>query len=786
VYLGSCQPPKTGGVIWPGALFMFGTRESGGAISIIDNKGDVATVIDKSTALWATSDVLLGRSWKDRKLYTRLPGGTALKPFKAAGADFTAMEPYIANLKVPAWSTSELQTMVQSAMGADTAGAKDGDGLPVNNRANIMGDIINSAPAALEYKFTDSTIAAGIAASSRLNAVADGERFRIILVGTNQGWLHAFGEVTKTSTITDSEGKEQEIVTGAVDELWSFMPTDFLKDLDYVYGPTSGSNSHKFMVDGTPAIYLLDLPPATGGSGNGWLDYNSDVTKSERGIAIIGLRKGGRSYYALDIRDPFNPTLKWSLVPDESASLPATRNLTKPTVALADLQTIVADMGFSSSTPATARIAFDGKLRDAVFLGGGFSVPEVESNFLKDGKTIPLGRSVMALDVYTGEMLSAVDLTKVPYGTTVYGNPTTCSVGPVAAGLVPFEFFLNSGMAQRAYFIDYAGGLWSWGSKATPSATDATYGVYKDYRVDSSDLAKWTAGSSGTAPGIRKVYHDGSASKNWLYSTLPAPFRVGYFRGVGKGGNASPSAVGIAMVSGDRNNPLDYEYAAGTKPSQHRLTVVFDRQDSRAWGLDTQDGPDAGIGDGQLADFTDKTATTATTTPCTDSVMKDITPGCTDYFLAPKKADGSPDEANTKFGYYVNFPVPANPAFVSKGINYPIVISGSLFYTYFEPTTADPCTGGTGVSHSMLISDVFQPLVKDNRSGIANPSGELAKWSGVASDYIAVGTRGVIQGGTVALANPIPGGVQTTIEIKNLQGSAKARYPKARVWRTVQ
>ena len=112
-----------------------------------------------------------------------------------------------------------------------------------------MGDIINSSPAAIEYKFSD--VSANL--TDALKGVG-GDRFRLILVGTNQGWLHAFGEVTTATQVTDSDGTVRTIRTGAVDELWSFMPTDFLGNLDQV---TISNNAHRFMVDG----FAADLPP---------------------------------------------------------------------------------------------------------------------------------------------------------------------------------------------------------------------------------------------------------------------------------------------------------------------------------------------------------------------------------------------------------------------------------------------------------------------------------------------------------------------------------------------
>jgi hypothetical protein len=734
------------------------------------------------------------RLWSARiskkMLFTRLPGNATmpergLKLFTDVAADYTnadapdntaGLKNYVAVPALPVGSALQ-QQVIQNAAGGNLAGAVDASGRPTSNRLNIMGDVIDSSPSVLEYKMSDK-ILAGLGQHPALS-VAGGNRFRLILVGTNQGWLHAFGELTTVTTVFDMSGTQQEIVKGAVDELWSFMPTDFLAHLDTVFGPSAGNNPHRFMVDGTPSIYFLDLPPATGGSGDGVLD--TAAASLERGIAIIGLRKGGRSYYALDIRDPFNPTLKWSLVPDEAALLPAARNLSS--MSTASLQTLIASMGYSTCTPGIGRVSFTQggvtKLRDAVFLGGGFSVPQVEAKFLDGGgNTTLLGRSALAVDVNTGEILAAADMTSLPGVVTTLGPPATpsqCSVGSIPAGLVPFEFILNSGMAQRAYFLDFKGGLWSWGSKAL---ADATMTGYVNYRIDNSDLAKWTTdGTTAGTVGIRKVFKDGTGF-NSLYTTLPAPWRVGFFPGKGKNaGDAAPAAVGIAIESGDRNNPLDYNYAVGTAPTQHRLTVVFDRQDSHNWGLDTKNGPDQGIlsTSTYLKDFSN---TTVSTDPkCGVAVWEDITPGCPGFYLSPSA--GSPF-----FGYYVNFPA-AGPKFVPKGINSPMVVANSLFYTYFNPTKADPCTGGQGISYTSEIADVISPVVTDTRAGIVSPSGAKFSWSGVSSDYVAFGTRGVIQGGTVPLTNPVPGGVQTTMQLKTIPGNPKERYPKARVWRTV-
>ncbi len=775
VYLGNFNPPKNGGVMWPGDLLMFGTLESKGVIHIIDKTGNWPTNVNKTNAQWSAADALAARLWTARTLYTRLPGNATnaergLHAFTDVGAAYSnpdavdntaGLQNYLA---VPTLAVGGIdqKTLIQYAAGGETHGTLDGSNRPIANRLNIMGDIIDSAPAPLEYNWNDVKTLLGPYPRLSAVAAAGGNRFRIILVGTNQGWLHAFGEVTRTTTVTDILNVQHRIVTGDVEELWAFMPTDFLTNLNYI---SVTNNTHRFMVDGTPAIYFLDMAPNTGGSGNGVVDL-SDTR--ERALAIVGLRKGGRSYYALNIKNPFTPTLQWSLVPDEADYLPASRTIAGGP-ALTDVKSIMKNMGFSSATPAFGRVQFGsvagvgGSIRDAVFLGGGFSVPEVEANFAG----AKLGRSIMGVDVWSGEVLAATDLTEASIG--------GATVGAIGAGIIPFEYFIGSGMAQRAYFLDYTGGLWSWGSKDV-----ATADPYKDFRIDTSELTKWQ---------VRKVAQDdnnAASGRGGRYTTLPAPFRVGTFPGVGKtSASAPPTAVGIAMVSGDRNNPLDFQYGPGNlAPNHHRVTVVFDRQDSRAWGKDTATGYDAGIQDTDLKNFSTNLVSSTPASACADAIFQQITPGCPSYYLSPYTPGPPSTPGDPKFGYYINFPNAANN-FIPKGINPPIVVAGSLLYSYFTPATADPCTGGSGNTFSWLTTDVMNPIVSDARTDTTVTSGLKDKWVGVASDYIALGTKAVLQGGTVANTDTSPGAAATTPEIHTTALPPTEKYPKIRVWRTV-
>ncbi|HJW43720.1 MAG TPA: hypothetical protein VJ463_04665 [Geothrix sp.] len=721
IYLGNFTPPKDGGPIWPGDLLMFPTRQVNGQTVILDKTGGTATVLDATSAMWSASKALANnRKWDQRKVWTRLPATAsvpnpplvpfAFKPTTGSTANFDAIKAYVAT----ALTTEDAKSnLIKFILGADLATA----GNP--NRTTIMGDVINSAPATVEYTLTPA-IKTALPPVLSAEANRSGARFRVVFVGTNQGTYHAFGEISWVD-LTDPT---KPLTFGVVDELWAFVPTDFLANLDYM----QTVNTHRFLADGSPYIYHLDLAAGTAIAGNGTVD-SSEVAR-----VIFGLRKGGRSYYALNISDPFAPSIAWAISADEASTIPNAKiEYSNPALA----RTVVKNMGFSTSTLAIGRVAYGSPsvtLRDALFLGGGLSTTEVDEQFAP----AKLGRSALAVDVNTGNILMAWDFTTIPV------------MGPVSSGLVPFEYFLNSGLVQRAYFTDFNGDLWALGSGKTSAASDG-----KEYRRDTSNLDAWTIdGNVGTPASVRKIYAGGL---NEYISTLPAPFLTG---NVPTTAGAIP--VGIAVVSGDRNNPLDRNYTALTIPTQHRVTVVFDNQEAILGGTainqtDLYDVPDSASG----------------VTP------SEVVPGSPSFYLA-----------NGKRGYDILFPAKSG-SFIPKGVNEPLVLGGALFFAYFKPELSDPCSGGSGTTNSNRVCDVLYPVYQGNNAVVTNTygspcqSGKVFAWSGVATNFSARSTVSVNQGGVVSIGGgTTPGSNQ--MQIQTIFGQIKDRLPRPRTWRTVR
>jgi hypothetical protein len=626
------------------------------------------------------------------------------------------------------------KALVNYVRGADNASTAS----PKANRNDIMGDIVNSVPATLEYSWAGVTFRNGLptAVQTALTGHSNAH-LRIIFVGTNQGLLHAFAEASWPVSSTNAGGQTVSVNNAVVGELWAFLPTDFLPYLDYLQ---NNANTHRYMVDGAPLVYTLDLPDSTAVTGNGKVDA------SEKAMVVFGLRKGGRSYYALDVHDPTDPHMVWALNPDESATIPDGRVLTG---SASSVRTLVSRMGYSTSALNKGRVLFNSKVRDVLFLGGGLSSTALEANFSNNA----LGRSLLSLDVQTGEILRSWDLLSLS------GLAKTV-VGPVSAGAVPARVFLNSDLHQRAYFPDLFGGIWAVGSGKTNTADPR-----KDFRTDSSELDKWV--DNLAAPSLRRIYQDSSA--NGIITTLPAAFLLADFPVASSSPTNAvhPTTMGLAFVSGNRNNPLDY-YANGvTVPSQHRFNVIFDRQDSRITGVDSTPI---------------STATMTNFSSSTDPAAAALNPSQPTYYL------------KSNYGYYVNFPAAtavtsggATTYHIPKGISEPAVLAYAAFYSYFTPTAAEPCKGGQGNTTSLAICNVINPIV--DSSGVAGStcaSGVRTVWPGVASNFSALGTTAVIQAGMVTLTSPSPTGENSTIGLQTLSGNTSENYPKMRTWRTVR
>lgn len=793
VYLGLFQ--TVDGPRWKGDLLMAGLYLGSQGVSFIqvDSTGAAspATNITDQNAVWSVyRDVFKaagGRTWKSRNIYTNLPGTGTLVPFDESNLTIT-------NAMVGAPDSTTRTAYIRFMRGAEKAA--ETDSTDTTPRDDIMGDIIDSSPQVLEYPLSALTSAVSPTLASHLSEPPDPTKahFRVIFVGDNQGIFHAFGELswtttgTLTFTTTDASGNtttttvNAQVPHGYVDELWAFIPGEYLQYISQLRGT---ANPHRYMVDGTPLIYFKDVPGTGQTTGDGIVD-GSDVVR-----VIIGERKGGRSYYAFDFSNLGNITMPWRLVPDEIPTTTTDGNLK-----------VMARMGYSTCNPAVGRVntTLSSSPVDLVFLGGGLSTQTIDSNFAATyGSGTKLGRSLVAFDVVNGPLTSLYtwDFTSSAF-TSTFG-----AMGCVPAGVVPFEYFSGSRQAQRVYFADTptapntsatrGGGVWALGSNAL-----ATNGVI---RLDSGSIDDWVA---STNQGIRKI---AQAPVGWSVTTTPTPFLLGSPYPVARTITpvTMPAAVGIAFGTGDRNDPMDNDginpaitTSTKTTPYNNWMNVVFDRQDSASIsgvsGVATTNLDPVGIKIGILSSAGDVADLTTV-----NSFTGTVSVGGSTYSVDPTN---SAFYLKQKLGYKLN--LGAAVAKSSSGYYYPKVITNSqvlngvLFFSSFTPksSTGTTACSGTGFTNTYRICNVLEPtfnsgstIASSNSFNGGDPTctGVVLTFPNLPGELTSLGTTAVIQSGQ---GNSTPGQVSTIdnsgAKVGGSVGKTSSFAFKPRSWRIVR
>ncbi|MDX1500083.1 MAG: PilC/PilY family type IV pilus protein, partial [Woeseiaceae bacterium] len=149
--------------------------------------------------------------------------------------------------------------LINWARGADV---RDEDNDASTTQRFAMGDPLHAQPAAIDYGTTtsDSDI--------------------VVYVATNDGYLHAF----------DGD-------TGV--ELWSFIPKELLSRLTKLYFDPS-TKYKSYGLDGDVMPVVADK------NNNGVIDGDDFV------YLLFGMRRGGDTYYALDVTDKNSPKLLWT------------------------------------------------------------------------------------------------------------------------------------------------------------------------------------------------------------------------------------------------------------------------------------------------------------------------------------------------------------------------------------------------------------------------------------------------------------------------------------------
>lgn len=208
---------------------------------------------------------------------------------------------------------------------------------------NFIGDPLHSSPTIVTYKYDPS-----------------GEKpdEKVAFFGTNQGYLHA-------------------IDTRTGEEIFAFMPKALLPNLPHFQAGTAViDNQRLYGLDGSPVAWVRNDKP-----------FN-DLSGSDQVMVYIGMRRGGRNYYALDVTNPKQPKLKWKISGGQDNGN-------------------FENLGQTWSTPIKTKVRVAdgsslGTVKDVLMFAGGYD-PQQDKATSKTEDTI--GNAIFMVDANTGELI---------------------------------------------------------------------------------------------------------------------------------------------------------------------------------------------------------------------------------------------------------------------------------------------------------------------------------------------------------------------------------------------
>lgn len=310
-----------------------------------------------------------------RRLFTNKNGNNLIDPSNAISpsnaASFTQQDFGLDGTP----GDPSVNDIIQWARGVDV---RDEDSNPATLVRNAMGDTLHSQPASIVYGSSGSDMDV------------------VVFTATNDGYLHAI-----------------DANTGV--ELWSFIPSELLADLGELYFDNAINYKH-YGIDGDIVPVIMDR------NKNGVIDVGSDFV-----YIIFGMRRGGNNYYALDVTDKNNPSVKWIQ--------------SRP------------QMGQTWSPPVVAKVDVAGVNSDkaVIVVGGGYDTTH-------DQPSMPLlpdneGAGIFMLDLHTGAELWRA-------GIDVGADLTLTRMTRSIPSRIRVLDISGDGFADRMYSVDIGGQLW--------------------------------------------------------------------------------------------------------------------------------------------------------------------------------------------------------------------------------------------------------------------------------------------------------------------------------------
>lgn len=276
---------------------------------------------------------------------------------------------------------SEVEEYLDWAKGKNVDKVKDEDKNTPTMRPDVFGDPLHSKPLVINY----------------------GDSIRLI-IGTNAGALHMFEDTGDT-----------------VDETWAFMPKEFFKNIRPLRANYSVTDKI-YGIDGSITSHVQDK------NGDGIINGSDKVW------IFFGLRRGGSSYYALDLSNPNLPSKLWHIDASTTGFSELGQSWSQPKLGYSKLNV-------TGSGPSAVAAP-------VLFFGGGY---DTKKDAPGAGTSDSKGRAIYMVDAATGTLKWS--LAPENASTTFSGTDSI----PSSIGILDSD---GDGLTDRLYAGDTGGNVW--------------------------------------------------------------------------------------------------------------------------------------------------------------------------------------------------------------------------------------------------------------------------------------------------------------------------------------
>ena len=285
-----------------------------------------------------------------RKVFYDNAAGTAMLDLDATDGVAAELQPAFTSTdgNGPA-DADETKTMIKWLRGQD-AYDEDLDNDFTDGRRWYMASALHSRPIPINYGARGSY--------TRANPEI------AVAVGTNDGMMR----LIRNTAVGHAGGPQTAASYG--EELWAFTPRATMATTEKLTRTNRGLPSFgiqpPYGVDGAPVVFVDE-------------DGDGTIQSGETVILVFGLRRGGQSYYGIDISDPENPDLLWRIDGGSGD---------------------FAELAYTFSTPTVGRVKYGGNTFPVVIFGGGYDLA-----YDSGAPATAAGNAVFVVNAETGDLI---------------------------------------------------------------------------------------------------------------------------------------------------------------------------------------------------------------------------------------------------------------------------------------------------------------------------------------------------------------------------------------------